>query len=701
MDNKKISLRQCCRLLFFDILGPGLLFLPDALAVQSGKDGGVAILIVTLLALAYAELLVKVMGRPRENGTRNLMEKALYGCYGVYFVLLGAYAVYLLADMVRSFLLEGESFWLIAALIVLLALYSRKTGPEGRARAFEILFWPALFLLAVLLALGLGELRPVNVMPVAADLRTAGGAILRVLLAFAAVQTVFFLPPALEDGISPAELKKGVKKSLMLSGLLLILLYEMLLGSFGRAALADSKMPVMIFSSNLVLPGGFLRRQEALVAGVCFAAVMALAGSCIQHGQHCFGRMKEGRWQAWAAAALIFLLCLWEHYHADGALELQKLLLILTPLSLLLPFLLSVGKSGRKRTVALALLVCLCFGGCSFEELEDKSFPMAAALSAKDGNCILTYQYMDLSQVSEKQKASESAEGLTAEASTLLGAMRAMEQKNGKSIDLNHAKVLLLERSYLEDGELVRQLIREGNRGALLSGNLLVFVTEDIEKITALQEGMDGDIGTYLEGLLQGDPAYRNVESFALKAWTGDYYEADRLCVLPKVSEENGLPVIDGYYGYLRDGATGESRIVELSRDEGLCAGICEGNVERMDLAMGGGVVQVENLRASYEFDRSNSRVLCHLTLYGDIDRDKSVKLQEEKEVEEYLCSIIRNAWDGESDGAQRRTGGIDLTNSYAHLNCHDRDICRAYENDPSSYRDDLCLQIDADFAEF
>lgn len=708
MDNGKISLRQSKRLLFFNILSLGLLFLPDALAVQTGKDGGVAILIALLLALLYVGVLVRFMDKKRKDGTLEaaggMVSKILYGIYGIYFIVLGGYGSFLLADMVRTFLLEGESFWLIAMLIVLLALYSRKTGLEGPARTFEILFWPTIFLLVILLVLGLEELRVTNITPMCAAMQNMGNATGIAFFTFSVAQMIFFLPASLEEGVMLKQLKKGVQGVLLFAGVLLIILYEMLLGSFGRPALADAKIPIMIFSSNLVLPGGFLRRQEALVAGVCFVGILALAGSCIQYGQHCFGRIKQSRCHAWLVAFAVFLLCLWEYYHTGETVELQKFLLVITPFVIFLPFLiLGLPKKNGQKQPVLALLLCLSllFTGCSLEELEDKSFPMAIALKAEGKKCMLNYKYMDLSQVSENQKTKLGSDEIQVEAATLLGAMSEMEHKNGKTMDLNHAKVLLLERSYLEDDKLVWQLIREGNRGAVLSGNLMVLGTEDIDAITDLQKDMDGDIGNYLEELVNGNPSYKNVERFALKSWTSDYYQGNYLSVLPRIEVEHDLPVVGGYYGYLRDTETGESKLYELDLLEGMCAGVCEGGMQQIDLPMGGGIVRVENLRVSYEFSRSNSKVLCHLTMYGDINKDKSIYRPEKKEVEEYLCSIIRNAWGNDGSHTKRAGAGIDLTNSYAHLNCHDRDIYRDYVDDYHSYLRDLQLQIDADLAEF
>lgn len=717
MENGKISLRQCKRLLFFDIISLGLLFLPDALAGWAGTNGVIAIFIGMLLAVCYVGLLCVWMkknewsGGTMESGAESAspVTKALFGLYGIYFLLLGGYSVFLLADMTRTFLLSEEAFWLIAFLLILLAMYSRKTGLEGRGRAFEVLFWPTVALLVLLFVLGLGELRFTNIFPIGIHWQGLGSGVGISFFVCSVVQMVFFLPDALEDGVSWSRLCRGVQRIVLLAGVFLLFLYEMLLGSFGTPALADAKIPVMIFASNMVLPGGFLRRQEALVAGVCFLGILALTGSCIQYSQTCFGRVKKSRSHVWLVSGFVFLLCLWENYHARDALELGTLLLWLTPAAMALPFILPltmrkrkkevpkempVKKPGRRCSVFLAflLLVCCTCTGCSLEELEDKSFPMAILLGEEDGFCTLNYKYMDLSRVSEKEKTNLGSDELQVRGATLLEAMNQMNAKNGKSMDLNHAKVLLLERSFLEDDRLLEQLMKEGNQGAMLSGNLLVLATDDVKQVAGLQEGMDEDLGSYLEKLVQGNPSYKNALRFALKSWTCDWYQGNYLSALPKVTVSNDLPVVDGYLGYFNDKITGEGQVHELSLEEGLCIGLCEGAIKRLDLSVGQGTARLERLMVSYEFSRSNSRVLCHVTITGDLDREKSVNAPQEAEIEEYVCSIIRNAW---------KDRKLDLTNSYTHLCCHDRDIYRAYEGDFPGYCDDLQLEVDADFGEY
>lgn len=134
MKNEKISLRQYKRLLFFDMVGLGLVLLPDLIARNAANAGGMVIFLGALLASLYASaLLQRMQGGIRPNSFWYLP-------YGIYLLMVGAYGLFLLTDLVHTFLLPEESVWILSVMILLLLLYSRRAGLEGRGRTFEVLF---------------------------------------------------------------------------------------------------------------------------------------------------------------------------------------------------------------------------------------------------------------------------------------------------------------------------------------------------------------------------------------------------------------------------------------------------------------------------------------------------------------------------------------------------------------------------------
>lgn len=691
MNNGKISLRQYKRLLFFDIMGPGLVLLPQLLAGLVQTAGVVAVLLGALLANVY----ILLVTRTTTTGIRQ--HSWLYVVYGIYFLVAGGYGLYLLADLVHTFLLRSESFLLITVMLVLLLLYSRRAGLEGRARTFEVLFWPLVVLLVILFAIGSKGMQLTNLLPVTllqGNMAAAAGVS---FLVFGAVQLIFFMAESLEDGVTLHRLQRGTSQMIWISAVFLLFVYEMLLGSFGADALAAARTPIMIFTSNIAIPGGFLRRQEALVAGICFAGLLAFSGSGLHYGSFCMEKLcheKQKKGMVWLSAGVMLFLCLWQYGYAGTTDGLAYVLTWGTPVALLLPFLLSANKKTLRACGAMALLCSLLLGstGCSVRELENKSFPMIMSLGEEDGECMLSYQYMDLSRVSEKEKTKQGSDELRVVDPSVTGALQKIDQKSGKVIDLNHVKVLLLEASFLENGSLMEQLVEKGNSGIELPGNMLVFVVDDTDTIGRLQEHMDEDLGSYLEELIEGNPNYDDTNGATFKSLICDWYNGNGNTILPYLAVQNDLPVVDGYY-LVQSGKGGSNYTLhKVTEEKGLVAGLCSGTVGAMEIDVDEGQIHLEDVRAYYEFSRSNSALLCQVTFRGNIMAKDSVDASEEwliEQAEAYLAGEIYNAWTKEH---------VDLTNSLCHLRCHDSDLCEEYLSDAIHFEEDLKLSVDCHF---
>lgn len=698
VQNGKISLRQYKRLLFFDMVGLGLVILPDLLARHAERAGGCSILLGALLASLYGGgLLACMRGGIRERSW-------LYLPYGIYLLFVGAFGLYLLADLTHTFLLPEESFLLLTVLILLLVLYSRRAGLEGRGRTFEVLFWPMLLLLIILLTLGASSLRGMNLFPL--QLSKKGFAFFGwypAFLVFSSCQFVFFMEDGLEDGVDQKALWKGTYEMIWLSALVLFLTYEMLLGSFGSQALAAAETPIMIFTSNIVIPGGFLRRQEALVAGVCFAGLIAFCGSGLHYGIFCIKRgmglekkahKKGEKAVVWLSALFMLLISLGQFYYGRKSGGLVVLLAWLSVPALCFPFFL-LEKKKRKRRMALAVL-CLgmvLFGcGCSVQELENKSFPMVMTLRAENGDCVLTYKYMDLSQVSEKEKTKQGSDELTVQSSSVRGVIRRMDEKNGKILDLNHVKVLLLEAEFLEEKDFMQELVEIGNSGVDLPGNMIVFVAENVDAISNLQGEMDEDLGNYLAEMLEGNPNYEDTSGATFKSLICDWYNGGGSTILPSLGVQDDLPVVDGYY-LMQTDASGDDQILrKVTAEEGYVAGLCSGAIGMVDMDVDGGQIHLENVKVSYEYTATNSGIGCQLTFRGDIIQKDSINLSAQElqdAAAAYLAGMIQNAYEKK---------GLDLANSYGHLRCHDLDLYEKYQGRAETYRKDLHLETTCKF---
>ena len=698
MNNGKISLRQMKRLLFFDVLGLGLVAFPDLLAASAGTAGVLALLIGGALFIVYLCLLT-VATRKGKKGSNWLL-----GVYGLYLLLASGYGLFLLGDLIKRFLLPDKSFGLIILLILLLVIYGKNGGLEGRARVYEVLFWPLIALLVFLFVLGLPGTEPQNLWPISfGGMRFWRGCYLAFLVCSVG-QIAFFLPEYMEEGVTPARLRKGAVQALLLGILFLGAIYELLLGSFGTDALMGSRTPVMIYTSNIVVPGGFLRRQEALIAGVCFVALMAFIGSGFSYGTLCLKEIKRSKWMSLVAVVVLFAAAWMEYQNSAGGGVLGKWLLWISPIALCIPFLLTLGKKPQRSVaLVLTLVLALTTTGCSVKELENRSFPMVLSLSGNDAGCELRYQYMDLSRVSDKKKAGKGSNQLSVESSSVSAALYEMDMKSGKVIDLNHLKVLLLEESFLEQPALMQELVEKGNGGIELPGNMLVFATKDIKAIEKLQESMDEDLGSYLEELMEGNPNYKKSGGTAFKNLICDWYNPNGNTILPRLGVKDQMPVVNGYFLIQSQRLGSDYRISKISEEDGLIANLCDGEANALDIVVDEGRIHLENVKVSYEYSRSNAYILCNLNISGDIlssestvaeggfvtDKDATDEAFCRRRAGSFFQGNIQNLWSEHN---------IDLTNSYYHLKCHDRDLWEQYKDDYPAYCDDLQLTITTNF---
>lgn len=684
MSNGRISLRQMKRLLFFDILGIGLVAMPQIISGYAGTNGFLALAGGMLLGFLYVYLLAWQMKRKKRKESR------LYAFYGIYFLIAASYGLCLLAELINQYLLPDQSFQLIVLLLLVLLMYGNRSGMEGRARVYEILFWPMVLLLLLLLFMGFRGIELENLFPLESDVLLLGKGVYVWFMMCGVIQLFFFLPEYIEVGVEIREIRKGVLLSLAGATFVLVVLYELLLGSFGAEALAHAQTPIMIYTSNIIMPGGFLRRQEALIAGVCVISLLAFVGSGLSYGTLCLKKVWDKKWVPWMGVFILFLLTLAAHITKaeDGGVE--RVLWILAPLALCVPFFLTE----RKKTVGVLLLFLLAnvLNGCSVRELEDRSFPMMMSLKGQGDNCQLSYQFMDLSRVSDKDKTGQEAPSLEMESSSVSAAIYEMDMQWGKVMDLNHLKVLLLEESFLENPTLMQGLVEKGNSGVELPGNMLVFVAEDNKKIVELQEGMDEDLGSYLEELMQGNPNYKTTGGTTFKQLICDWYNGGGNTVLPILTAEKQVPVVSGYV-LLHSDSMGENyTISRVSEEEGLLANLCDGEANALDITVEQGRVHLENVKVSYEFSRSNAFVLCNVCISGDIVKSECTPKQEKtvkKMATDFFVGSIKNKWKREK---------VDLTNSFYHLRNHDRDIYQIYQKAYDRYREDLQMEVETNF---
>lgn len=706
-ENNQISGRQVFRLLTYDFLGMGTLLLPTMLADTAGRDGIFCILAGILSTFLYLKLLRYLLKGMKTSYPDFLKQKCgkvcgyvLWGGYFLYFILMASYTAYLFSTLMLNGLVENVSFYLVLMLILLLAFYGMAGGIEGRARVYEILFWFLMIPLFLMLFAACREVKPAYWSPVfVADGKEVLSGSYYVLFCYSMVSIVLFLKEYVADR------KKCVgaaEKAVWFSGGVFAALYLILIGLFGVEALAQMKFPAVTMMSRVQITGGFLKRTDAFMFSIWFFTLYAMLNSMVFYSGNLAGKVirdcggyLEGKKRM--LPYLILLLLVYGvavlFYRNQQFLDRVTFLLwrIGTPFVVGVPVLLCLTgrkpnrgmeersskenkdeRKNHKKKVRVVVLACFLFGclflqGCNVAELEDKAFPVLLNIRDQDDfqNVWLNHEYA-----------------------------------GNKEVDYNHLKVVLIERSFLEKGAEVEDMLSMLEQEKEVPWNAYVMTTESCDRLAQTEGELDVLLGNYLEELLE------NTSGIDQKVYPtlGMLYEerANHLETLyipfvdiegeqsGAVEDDTGKPQITAYEVWKRGRAVGlvdtdtvraafftqnfaDDYTLQLAPELYVKVDAASCRVKETEKIGAGGLTeQIVTVTVTGEGE----------ILSGTVSASEKEQLLNTR-MEDYLNAIAAHALEKE----------IDITNSYRNLGADNRTWYFKYQNTPVAYEKDIKIQ--------
>lgn len=671
--NNQISGRQTFRLLTYDILGIGTLLLPTVLAKTAGRDGIFCILAGVFLAFLYLKILSTLTAEIKESYVRYLQKHLKYAsvifllCYFIYFLLMASYASNLLATLIDQNLVENVSFYTISFLILLLTFYGMAGGIEGRARVYEILFW---FLMIPLFLMMLAACREVDTAywsPVfLSDTKSMITGSYDVLFCYSLASLVLFLKEFVAE--KPGKLCRSAGSAILFSGIVFGALYLLLEGMFGSEALAAMQFPAVTMMSRVQVTGGFLKRTDAFMIGIWFFTLYALLGSMVFYsGNLMRNALEKIQWCRKSrlqylpygiVLTAVYALTIWMYRSQEIKLVIETLLWkAATPFVILFPVLLLFFCTKRKKKkmalTAAFLLTCLFMQGCNVPELENREFPLYLAVRSEGD-----FQKLWLNK----------------------------ERSGGKVVDYNHLKVLLIERSVLEDEAAVNEMLTLLKTEQELPQNTYVIATENCEEILTAGQKLPQDVGTYLEQLIEqgtgvSQDAYPTIGML--------YQEQENhleTFFIPCITLSGEEPVISSYEVWKRGSAAGlvDSNIAYTSfftqnKMEEYALQLAPGQFVKVNSAYCN-LIQEEVTTKS-----GKSKFYVKVTASGDgeILSGETQTEQINGRMEDYLNQTAANAL------AEQ----IDITNSFKKLGENDRIRYLKYQNAPAHFEQEITIQ--------
>jgi serine protease inhibitor ecotin len=202
----------------------------------------------------------------------------------------------------------------------------------------------------------------------------------------------------------------------------------------------------------------------------------------------------------------------------------------------------------KKLLVGLPLLLfVLCLMGCQRLEIEERSFPLAMAVTSGEGEGLYEFSFF----FEENDSDASNRKNTTVQAAGYPEAFALFERSQAGQVDTSHMQVILLQEELLEDTEFL-----EGLYGALIreqhfSWNTLVYLLDDDSMdAETLAACTDGRPGSYLRQV---------AESSGDQPVLGDLYmewnNREQTLLLPVLS---GKAAMADHYRLLIHGELGE-----------------------------------------------------------------------------------------------------------------------------------------------
>lgn len=317
VDNGKISNRQILRLFVFDLMGIATLLVPPYLAKLCGADGVWAVLAGTFAGFVYLFYLRWIMKHLGMDITSYLNQRTIPVVRSVslifvlvHTILVAGFCAYVFTKLMQYSLIQESSYPLVLFVLLFLAAYAVSGGIESRARVYEVLFW---FVLIPYVAMMLASVKNFEVEYIRGFFEVSRGDFLRgtylVFLFFTPLFYSLFLIREKEKN-QGRNVIKTISVSILIAGGVLLGSYVLLLGNFGRNALASMQYPVVTLMSTIQFKGNFLKRMDSLMLAVWFFTLYALLNLHLHYGtsmlKEIFSKGKKRNWQVLVAAVLVF-----------------------------------------------------------------------------------------------------------------------------------------------------------------------------------------------------------------------------------------------------------------------------------------------------------------------------------------------------------------------------------------------------------
>lgn len=360
--------------------------------------------------------------------------------------------------------------------------------------------------------------------------------------------------------------------------------------------------------------------------------------------------------------------------------------------------------------VSMIFLAVICLGGCGNTELEERNFPLAAAVTLTKENYQMAFGFEQLKDVADEKSEKENTSVLLAEGKDCMELFLHADGENPGEMDYNHLKALILNRSLLENEKQLGAFLGYLEEENLFSRNTLLFVTEDEpDQVMKMDTVLKEPVGTYLNERIASDERFKDSEAVTLGSLFRIWENENENLWIPYINCAEDKMILEKYY--LMQGRMAAGKV---DRETGELALLSEQKMKSYSISLEDAEsVTLSNLCCSYAFTEQNGQVTETVTIkadgkyQGNRELLQKTKHRDEKledlhtdsqdenallEVEAEIEQTLEEKMDAMTEKLQQNQNA-DGTNSYYKLGAYARDIYLQYQKDWSSYRKNLTVE--------
>lgn len=367
-------------------------------------------------------------------------------------------------------------------------------------------------------------------------------------------------------------------------------------------------------------------------------------------------------------------------------------------------FLWNFGMIWRRNKLVLLVAAGMMMSGCATTELEQRSFPLAVGIDlqreenkedeekeevfekqeGQSRGLVVSFDFPDLAQISEKGKTVDTAMGLSLEGADMYHVEKSYENNTNRLLDYNHMKAVVLGKNIFSDRIQLRALLSAWEQREASARNTSLFVGDSsAAEILSLTEETEGSMGTYLEEMLESQKDFKQNKIATVGSLMNQWHNQNELLLVPVLEEKGNRPVINGYAAISNFNYQGI-----LTVEDAMRAFFSQGLLQKFTCEPTKNlVVEISDIHVKKSIKQEGELPVVTVSVTGK-GRLKSGEMNSvsqqwrlEKKIEQQLTADLA----GTGEKLQQKYG-LDMTNSYISLGALNRRLYRIYQNLPEEY---------------